>query len=205
MPNKELSPLYLIALVPDPEVREAVRGMKLEMQERFGASHALKSPAHITLQMPFRRPEYLEDPLLESLRQFCAKETPFRVQLSGFDCFAPRVLFVRVADHRPLIGLESRLRAALAGEAGIPKTKDPRPFHPHMTIATRDLPESAFPKAWDVFKYREFRASFAADRLFLLKHNGKTWDLFREIPFRGHSGQGFGVGDNGSLKNSSYL
>ena len=105
MEKKQVKPLYLIALVPDADLRDTVRDLKMEMQEDFGASHALKSPAHITLQMPFRREENLEDQLLETLQQFCAKEIPFEVHLSGFDCFAPRVLFIRVEEPHSIMGL----------------------------------------------------------------------------------------------------
>ena len=56
-------------------------------------------------------------------------------------------------------------------------------FHPHMTIATRDLTGEAFHKAWPQYKKREFQAKFHVHSIFLLKHNGKTWDIFREFGF----------------------
>ena len=181
-------PLYLIALVPEPGLREQVSALKQEMKSRFRASHALKSPPHITLQMPFRRAETEESLLIEALGGFSAKEAPFRVRLSGFDCFAPRVLFVRVADHAPIIGLQARLKEELALLPGFPNTPAYMPFHPHMTIATRDLALPAFEKAWDEFRTREFEGSFMADQLCLLRHNGKRWDIHRAFPFKGTAG-----------------
>ena len=177
-------PLYLIALVPGPSLREEVRLLKEEMRLRFGASHALKSPAHITLQMPFRRAVTEEAGLLKTLGTFSDHEEPIEIRLSGFDCFPPRVLFIRVADHEPLTGLQSRLAETLVHQLGFPQKKEGFPFHPHMTIATRDLTEPNFHKAWEGFKEREFSATFTADRLFLLRHNGRTWDLYREFPFQ---------------------
>jgi len=58
-------------------------------------------------------------------------------------------------------------------------------IHPHMTIATRDLSKKMFHKAWPEFKDREFKASFTADSLHLLKHSGKQWEFFREFSFEG--------------------
>jgi hypothetical protein len=53
-----------------------------------------------------------------------------------------------------------------------------------MTIATRDLKEPAFEKAWPEFSKRSFENSFTAKSLYLLKHNGKFWEWFREYPFK---------------------
>lgn len=176
--------LYLIALVPGPRLRAEVRSLKLEMQRRFGAAHALKSPAHITLQMPFQRQATEVAGLLEALEDFSRKEAPLQVRLSGFDCFAPRVLFIRVLDHGPLIGLQERLQKALARDPGFASGHGPAPFHPHMTIATRDLGEPGFYRAWEAFRERAFTASFRADHLSLLRHTGSQWGFFREFPFR---------------------
>ena len=179
---------YFIALVPESPLRDTVGDFKREIRDRFGAAHALKSPAHITLQMPFHWLESEEHLLEKCLRGFAARQVSQLVHLSGFDCFAPRVIFVKVEDHLPLQQLQCDLKKELVSQLGFP---DPRPdpkFHPHMTIATRDLDESDFEAAWEAFQSRRFRASFHMRSLFLLKHNGKTWDLFMEFPFHGRPG-----------------
>jgi len=76
--------LYLIALIPPEELKEQVRILKTEMRERFNASHALKAPAHITLQMPFRREPEFEERLIPELEQFSGTIQPFPVQIDGF-------------------------------------------------------------------------------------------------------------------------
>ncbi len=174
-------PLYLIALVPDQELRERVRTLKEEMRERFGAAHALKSPAHLTLQMPFRYGG--EEHLLGCLKLFSKRETPFEVELDGYDCFEPRVVFIRIVDHQPIVGLHSRLKTVLEKDIPMKGRTVTKEIHPHMTIATRDLPEEAFYLAWPEYQQRGFRASFRVQSLFLLKHNGRHWDIFREFEF----------------------
>jgi 2'-5' RNA ligase len=52
-----------------------------------------------------------------------------------------------------------------------------------MTIATRDLSKKMFHEAWPEFQDRDFHSGFIADRLHLLKHNGKNWELYREFLF----------------------
>lgn len=183
--------LYFIALLPPEMIREEVRALKLEMQQRFGAGHALKSPAHITLQMPFRLPDEKVRALADALRKFAASRMPFRLRLGDFDCFAPRVIYVSVKDSKPLARLESELKTVLGEKGILPSTGEDLPFHPHMTIATRDLDEAAFQRAWPEFAKRSFHMDFKAKSLFLLRHNGSVWEVYREF--------GFGVRDSKGL------
>ena len=175
--------LYLIALVPHEELRERVKELKLEMKERFHASHALKAPAHITLQMPFRREENEESRLTSGLERFSSRCEPFNIILNGFDAFPPRVLFIKVGNHEPIEDLHSDFQTFLREELNFSEKEIMDRFHPHMTIATRDLSKKMFHKAWPEFQERKFEAVFTANSLHLLKHNGKNWDLFREFEF----------------------
>lgn len=175
--------LYFIALIPHPELREKVLQLKEEMKARFEAKHALKSPAHLTLQMPFKRQQKAEPVLIQALHQFASEQTSFPVILSGFDCFAPKVIYVKVEDHLLITHLHTQFQKMLIEKLGFSSDEVNAKFHPHMTIATRDLRKPAFRKAWPEFEKREFRTSFVAKSLFLLKHNGKSWDIFREFWF----------------------
>lgn len=189
MELSEVKKHYYIALVPPNPLRDTVDNLKIEVKQRFGAAHALKSPAHITLQMPFHKVESDERELMNCLREFASGEKPLTVLLDGFDCFPPRVLFVKVENHHPLQELQARLKKQLISQLGFPESQKKTGFHPHMTIANRDLKEADFSTAWDEFKARKFQASFTADHLCLLKHNGKSWDLYREFPFQSTLGQ----------------
>ena len=154
------------------------------MRDRFGASHALKSPAHITLQMPFRMDESKERDMGKSLKNFATREMAFKVDLNGFDSFPPRVLFVRIVNHQPLKEFHDRFNESVTKELGL-QNKSPFEYHPHMTIATRDLTEDAFNLAWPELSSRTFEGNFLVKSLFLLKHNGKDWDVYQEFQF-GH-------------------
>jgi len=46
--------LYFFAVVPPEEIQSSVTDIKQDFKERFNASHALKSPPHITLIPPFK-------------------------------------------------------------------------------------------------------------------------------------------------------
>lgn len=177
--------LYFIALIPPEALREKVRGLKEEMKECFGAGHALKSPAHITLQMPFKREEKEEAQLISDLAAFAQIQHPFSIQLSGFDCFAPRVIYLKPIGYEPITELHDQLSTFLLENMGFQEDEVNARFHPHMTIATRDLRKNAFRMAWAEFEHRPFTGKFVADSFFLLKHNGRHWDIYRQLAFEG--------------------
>ena len=177
--------LYYIAVVPPERIRKEVKELKLEMKKRYGAAHALKSPAHITLQMPFRWEPEQQYILCELLREFAANQKAFTVQLNGFDCFAPRVIFLKVEDHKPFLPFQSSLQTVLMASGIISEPARYQPFHPHMTIATRDLSPEAFEKAWPEYREKSFEGAFQVQSIFLLKHNGRHWDILDEFSFPG--------------------
>src|SRR5665647_736272 len=102
--------LYFIALVPHRELGEKIHKIKERMKAEFGAEHALKSPAHITLQMPFKRSSEDETFISETLRRFVTGEKCFTVDLDGFGAFAPKVIFIKISKPEPVIALYSRLK-----------------------------------------------------------------------------------------------
>jgi len=193
--------LYFLALLPPEDLREKVKEIKLEISGRYGAAHALKSPAHITLQMPFRKKESAEQSMEEALSHFSKKCKPFHLELDGFDFFPPKVVFIRISDldgfdffppkvvfirisdHRPVIALRNNLLPVLWDKLELTKKQTGSRFHPHLTVATRDLKEGDFPLAREDFSQRDFKADFEVKGLYLLKHNGKYWDIFKEFPF----------------------
>jgi uncharacterized membrane protein (DUF373 family) len=54
---------------------------------------------------------------------------------------------------------------------------------PYVAVATRDLTREAFAAAWPELKEEEFNGSFSVNSLFLLKHNGRNWDILEKFPF----------------------
>jgi 2'-5' RNA ligase len=176
--------LYFIAILPPREIRQRVFELKEEMRIRFGAGHALKSPAHITLQKPFKRLTEEEAGLEEALRAFAGAEHQFSMDLEGFGCFAPRVIFIKMTGTDPVVSLHAGLRDMLLTRMHFSGAEIMKEVQPHITIATRDLTPEAFREAWSEKKDEDFRGSFTVRSICLLKHNGKNWEVLEEFPFR---------------------
>lgn len=175
--------LYFVALIPPKETEERIRSLKQEMRTHYGSSRALKLPAHITLQIPFKMEEEQEPKLIRVLESFSEEIPPFPVEISGFGSFPPRVLFVKVKNPPHIIEVFKKLQKKMYPELELKENEKMHSIHPHMTIAFRDLTKDAYTEAWKGFKNREFEAVFWAKDLVLLKHNGKTWDIFRKFNF----------------------
>ena len=175
--------LYFIALIPHTGLREEIREIKERMRDEYGAGHALRSPAHITLQMPFKRSFADEASVSEALGRFALQEQPFTIDLDGYGSFPPRVIYIRVTNPEPVRALHARLRKLLTDELGFGPHEVMGDLQPHITIATRDLTKKAYNDAWPLLKEEEFTGGFRAESIFLLRHNGHSWDILREFPF----------------------
>jgi 2'-5' RNA ligase len=58
-----------------------------------------------------------------------------------------------------------------------------RPFHPHITIATRDLHKKDFHEAWPFFETQKFKAEWEANGLSVLRHDSKCWEIIHTSQF----------------------
>ncbi|HBQ60572.1 MAG TPA: hypothetical protein DD671_13360 [Balneolaceae bacterium] len=173
-----MNQLYFIALIPPEPLKDQIQDIKLEVKEKFGSSHSLNAPPHITLLSPFRMDEEQEDQLDSLLEVFAQGFEPFEVQLKNFSTFPPRVVFIDVMKSTELQNLQQKLEdTARSRSEMFAYNYHEREYHPHVALAFKDLSKSNFYKAWDAFKDREFEEQFTADQLYLLKHDGEQWKV----------------------------
>jgi 2'-5' RNA ligase len=171
--------MYYVAIVCPREIDEKVYQFKEWMRKQFGCMVALKSPGHITLIPPFWMDEAREDELIKSLQQFNSDLKP-EIHLNGFSHFGDRVLFINVPDNIHLTSLKEQTEEHfLENFSGLIR-KDERPFHPHITIANRDISPGTFVKAWAHFSKEIFENSFIANEISILKLISGKWNVIAE-------------------------
>ena len=180
-PNQH--PLYFIAILPPSNIRDEIRLIKEEIKKNYDVKHALKLPAHITLQIPFRISEEQELLLLSKLTSFVNDIDSFKVEMNGFGHFSKNVIFVKVSNHSPFIKLHADLKEMINSVVDLKSHEISSKIHPHLTIAVRDLKRSNFSAIWQNFENKAYSNSFMAKSLVLLKHNGKNWDVIRKFKF----------------------
>jgi 2'-5' RNA ligase len=180
-PNKNL---FFLAVMPPEDIQEEVKNIKLEFKDQYGSEHALNSPAHLTLVPPFQWPAEKEAPLVQNLDHFCKDENTFEVALNGFGAFKPRVIYIDVKKNIFLSDLHDRLRNYLNENCIISELlREKKPFNPHMTVAFRDLTKDNFYVAWNEFKNKNFHALFTVDKIVLLIHRQKRWEVSHQSFF----------------------
>lgn len=172
--------LYFIAVLPPPKIQNEITGLKHEISEKYESKHALKSPPHITLHMPFKWKEKRYDELADLMRNLNSDLEPFEVQLKGFDFFEPRVVFVDVVENQMLEEVQKNVVNACRKQLKLDNANyKNRPFHPHVTIGFRDLKKRMFYEAKKEFEKREVSFEFPVNEIALLKHDGKKWNIHK--------------------------
>jgi 2'-5' RNA ligase len=175
--------MYFVALVLPNELNNEILKWKHYMHERFQCKVGLKSPAHITLIPPFWLDEIKENNLLADINGIVEDYHPFTIETKSFSAFKPRTIFIDVEKNEPLVKLKQKVDLNFKNNELYAVKTDNRSFHPHITIATRDLFKKSFYEAWPVFEKERFERKWEATGISVLRHNKKNWDVIHTSQF----------------------
>ena len=171
---------YFIAIILAHPYLEIAESIKHELFLSHGLKGALRCPAHITLHRPFEWKEEKEKELIETLERFRFSEK-FRIELENYNCFEPRVLYIHVKRNDLLNKIHEELTRFAKTELRLfNEAEDMRGFHPHVTIAFRDLKKPLFYSLWAQFKEKKISGSFEYGGFCLLKL-GSKWEILRQF------------------------
>ncbi|MEA5536584.1 2'-5' RNA ligase family protein [Crocosphaera sp. XPORK-15E] len=173
---------FFIALLPPQEVQLEAHKIKQYFSEVYNSHAALKSPPHVTLQPPFEWEIEALSLLIEALQNFSQSQLSIPMILDGFAAFKPRVIYINVLKNQELLLIQKNLMSHLESSLNIvnPISKN-CPFSPHLTVGFRDLTKPNFYLAWSEFQDKKFYFEFIIDKLTLLLHNGKMWEIYQEF------------------------
>lgn len=176
--------LYFVALVPPSPVYEEAQEYRLHFRDTYDSEHALKSPPHITLLSPFRLENEKNNELESLLEQISQSVDPFTVRLRDFSTFPPGVIYIDVEPDEELMNFQEKLEQKARENSDLFNYNyHRRDYHPHLTLAFKDLSKDNFHKAWEEFKDKKYRADFKAESLTLLNHDGRCWQVENEFNF----------------------
>lgn len=174
--------LYMMAIMPPPDVTAAIRKVQEEFGNAYQTKEALRRPVHLTLYPPFKETDGAERSLSVPLKKWALAQRPFELLLDGFGAFEKnRVIYVNIANAAPVKQLHKEF-VTIVNKLLEPETK-PKGFNPHITIGYRDIPEELFPEAMKDMKPRKFESRFVVDAIYLWKHNGKAWQTADKYAF----------------------
>ena len=171
--------VYFIAIVPPPNIQDEITQLEVLIAERFHSKHALKSPPHITLHMPFKWNNSKLSLLQSAMKKINNAFEKFSVDLNGFSFFESRVIYVNTVKNQELTELQEKVVDICRKDLKLDNAnyKD-KPFQPHMTIGFRDLRKPQFLEAKKYFEKREYRAKFETNEVALIKYDRGTGKYF---------------------------
>jgi len=176
--------LYFVALIPPEPHKKQIANLKYQFAKKYHSVKSLNSPPHITLIPPFETTDEKVHEIEKYLKNEAKIHPTFIVEIDGFGTFRKNVIFLKVRQNEAL----ELLRQSISESASNPllvKSKKVKSYTPHITLAFRDLTEQNFQKARADCQSTTFNARFRVGSIFLLKHNGKHWEVKNEFPLRG--------------------
>lgn len=177
--------MYFIAMVLPGDLDKKVQKWKELMHEKYGCTVGLRSPAHITLIPPFWMNEEKEQQLIADVDVISSFVQPFTISINNFSAFKPGTIFADVVVDEVLTELKAAVDDFFSKRDHRVKI-DTRPFHPHITIATRDLHKKDFNDAWPLFETKKFKAGWEANGLSVLRHNRTCWEVIHTSILKNH-------------------
>ncbi|RYD68897.1 MAG: 2'-5' RNA ligase family protein, partial [Sphingobacteriales bacterium] len=142
--------LYLTAILPPQELSEEIDEIRKELSEKYQVFAALKPPVHITLYRPLDIESKQESHLIKLLKPVGHLHKPFTQELENFDSFNNKTLFVHCVKQPLLNSLQKDISAVMyKNNIDVPDVKSNNRFHPHITIAYRDVKPETFIPLWD--------------------------------------------------------
>ncbi|GAB3656187.1 2'-5' RNA ligase family protein [Echinicola sediminis] len=175
---------YFLAIVPEAGIQEEAKAIKEAVKEKYNAKHALKSPAHVTLKMPFVWNEYKEEKLEGLLRTFFDRQKSFPIEFKGIGRFGRRIMYARVSHGPELPLMQEELNQYCRRELKLNEELSDKAYTPHMTLVYSDLKKRFFDECWSMVKEKGFYGKMEVKKVALLKkidYRWQVWMIF-ELP-----------------------
>ena len=177
--------LKLIAILPPEPVFSEVRKEQEFIATTWGPEHALRTPPHITIIPPISV-ESNDIGLLYGMADMIAySESPFKMQLRDYGSFKPKVIFINPIISNELNELYELWHQALL--AKMPRVLDKYPertYHPHITLAHKDVTREQYDKIWKYYTRKEYRVAFPVNNFCILEYKTKEWVIEKQYSFR---------------------
>ena len=181
--------LYFLAITLPETLSQKIIEIQEDIANRFKSQASLKIMPHITLKAPFRFPEDKHESILHWFSDIPVSVEPFQVKLKNFSAFHNKnkpVLYINPEPSSPLMSLQKQIRDFYQESFPSEKVMNYEvDYHPHLTVAFRDLQPALFAEAWEKFKEKDFNESFEVGNFHLLQHQIKRWQIIRTRMLKG--------------------
>ena len=168
---------FIGVLLPD-DLARAVEECRRYMNRTYGCRSGYATPVHVALVPPFALPrDYTTEDVVEALLRGVPQDFGFIAHTENFDAFGDRTLFAAVVSSPGWNRLKNAAETTLRGAFPGCLRKDPRPFHPHITVANRDIPPGASTVALRFLNGKKFEEDFPVDNMTVFVCKGGVWKI----------------------------
>jgi 2'-5' RNA ligase len=174
--------LYFIALVPENPVQDEIMRFKNTAKINFRSSKSLNSPTHITIIPPFSISGNNQQKLENDLEKAVTNQSSLAINLNGFGHFGNRVIYVNIKTDEKITDLYSKVFKIFQPYFDDKNMRNDK-FHPHITVAFKDLLPEMFEVAWEYFSGKTYEREAIIDGITLLKLENKKWIEVKRIIF----------------------
>lgn len=174
-PNSDKQ-LKLIAIVLPEPLFSLVREEQNFIAKTWGCRQALRVPPHVTIIPPLSVKEKEVKELESIAKEVAGHRKPFSMKITGYDTFSPRVIFLKPNFPYELGLLYTNLRDAIIPK--IPQALNRYPdesFHPHITLAYRDLTPDQFKEMWRHYKNKKAKYTIDINQISILVNTEDGW------------------------------
>ncbi len=176
--------LKLIAIIPPEPVFSEIRKEQEYIADTWGPERALRTPPHITIIPPMLLTADEVGWLYGIAYAIAGTQNRFTIQLKDYDSFKPRVIFIAPIISPAFSNLHDIWHQAIITKMPHVLSKYPeRPYHPHLTLAHKDVTHPQFDMMWKYFQVKKYQASFTVDRFCILTHTDSGWTVDKDYIF----------------------
>jgi 2'-5' RNA ligase len=169
-------PLYFVALIPQGDVKVQINNIKHQTGGRFGCRQALKSPPHITIIPPFRlQPERVEE-MLAAVRNHFEAPVNLSINFNGLGAFETRTIYLDIIADSGINAYDLAAKQLVSTQPDLfPNVRFHEAFHPHITLANRDIPPGDFREMMDYLGKKTYPVSCSELSLEILHLDRGRW------------------------------
>ena len=176
--------LKLIAILLPQPISAHVKSEQQFLADHFGPRHALRTPPHITLIPPLEVNDEDIKKIVSIGKEIATQTQCFKLELNGYGAFKPRVVFIKLIENIMLNNLYQLWRKNIEQQAPHLLERYPdRSYHPHLTLAHRDVTPQQFDNIWKWYKVKSFESVIEITGCWMLKHSSSGWAKEQEFIF----------------------
>ncbi len=172
---------YFIAWIPSYRVKSKIQNLKALLQIKFGINKSMNAPPHLTLIKPFELGQNELEHLQHVLCTFCKLQDPFEFKMQGLGSFGQHVLYVHLDQTDALLKFREALRLVLKETTHLSEDTLHPDFHPHITLATKDLKPSLFSPVWAFLLQKIISEKCTLANICLLHYQNNQWQVIRKF------------------------